>query len=87
MIDDIAFLDDSTRPSAPAIPDATPQHRAHGRRLVTVSPLPSATDGCDPASAGGPWSGVRVTRRRSAEPVSNMEMIENYRRVGTHCGP
>ena len=82
VIDDIAFLDDSTRPSAPAIPDATPQHRAHGRRLSLFhrfhlqqmaairQALAALERGAGDAAA-------------LAEAVSNMEMIENYRRVGT----
>ena len=85
VIDDIAFLDDSTRPSAPAIPDATPQHRAHGRRLSLFHRFHLQQMAAIRQALAAIERGEGDTTAL-AQAVSNMDMIENYRRVGTLCG-
>ncbi|MCC5978455.1 MAG: hemerythrin domain-containing protein [Salinarimonas sp.] len=85
MIDDIPFLDDETRPRAPAIPEATEAHRAHGRRLglfhrfhlqqmaMVARAITALEQGSGDAHA-------------LARDVGNMAMLDNYRRVGSLCG-
>jgi hypothetical protein len=85
LIDDITFLDDETRPRAPAIPDATEADRAHGRRLslfhrfhlqqmaMIARAITALEQGSGDAAA-------------LARDIGNMAMLDNYRRVGTLCG-
>lgn len=85
VIDDIEFLDDSTRPAAPPIEGASDLHRAHGRRLTLfhryhlqqLSQLRRALDELE--------KGMGDVDALAAQ-VGSMAMIENYRRFGSLCG-
>jgi len=85
VIDDIEFLDDSTRPSAPAIEGASDRHRAHGKRLTLfhryhlqqLAQLRRALE--DLGNGLGDADAL-------AEQVGSMAMVENYRRFGSLCG-
>lgn len=85
MIDDIDFLDDSTRPLAPPIAGASDLHRAHGRRLALfhryhLQQLAQLRRALDDLEKGmGDATAL-------AEQVGSMAMIENYRRFGSLCG-
>jgi hypothetical protein len=85
VIDDIAFLDDSTRPLAPSIEGASDLHRAHGKRLTLfhryhLQQLAQLRRALDELEKGmGDAAAL-------AEQVGSMAMIENYRRFGSLCG-
>lgn len=85
MIDDISFLDDETRPRAPAIPDATEADRAHGRRLSLFHRfhLQQMAMIARAITALEQGSGDAAALARN---IGNMAMLDNFRRVGTLCG-
>ncbi|TVR11628.1 MAG: hypothetical protein EA385_01025 [Salinarimonadaceae bacterium] len=85
MIDDIAILDDETRPRAPKIAGATDAHRAHGRRLrlfhhAHIHQLAQLRRVIE-ALARGEGDEAEVAAR-----ASSLAMAENYRRFGALCG-
>ncbi len=85
MLEGIAFLDDATRPHAPALPDATDAQRESGRHLAAVhryhlSELAKVRRALDAFLAG------TGTAEAIADSVSTMTMLENYRRFGALCG-
>jgi iron-sulfur cluster repair protein YtfE (RIC family) len=85
VIDDIEFLDDATRPKAPAIEGATDAHRTHGRRLTLfhryhlqqLAQLRRALEELE--------QGMGDAAALEAQ-VGSMAMIDNYRRFGSLCG-
>jgi iron-sulfur cluster repair protein YtfE (RIC family) len=90
LIDDIAFLDDATRPSAPPIEGASDLHRAHGKRLTLfhryhlqqLAQLRRALQDLEKSNADQRAGHADAL----AEQVGSMAMIENYRRFGSLCG-
>ncbi|WP_108395666.1 hemerythrin domain-containing protein [Devosia submarina] len=85
MIDDIQFLDDATRPTAPKLEGLTEEQREPGlhlrmihdhlrRNMVTLGQL------IERASRGA------VTHEQVAEETGNLAMVANYRRFGNLCG-
>jgi hypothetical protein len=100
LIDDIAFLDDATRPLAPRIEGASDLHRAHGKRLTLfhryhlqqLAQLRRALDdlekgaGETDALARDALARDALARDALAKQVGSMAMIENYRRFGSLCG-
>ena len=85
MLADITFLDDATRPHAPALPGATDAQRESGRHLAAVhryhlAELAKVRRALDAFLAGtGPAEAI-------SETVATMTMLENYRRFGALCG-
>lgn len=84
-VDGIPFLDDATRPTAPAIPGVTPAQRAQGRRLGFyhrhhLGELAAVRGALDRLLAG--TGGVEAVTDR----VASLSMIENYRTFGNLCG-
>ena len=85
MILDIAFMDDSTRPTVPKLEGLTVRQRAAGEHLKEVhdhlrenmqmirSLIQRAADGS-------------VTLEEIAEQAAGMEMVDNFRRFGNLCG-
>lgn len=85
MIDDIAFLDDDTRPRAPKIEGATDVHRAHGRRLALfhhhhIAQLAQLRRAIE-ALARGHGGEAELARQ-----ASSLSLAQNYRRFGALCG-
>lgn len=85
MIHDIAFLDDETRPRAPAIEGATDAHRAHGRRLTLFHRFHLQQLALLRRALGDVERGLGDPGALAGH-VSSMAMIENYRRFGNLCG-
>ena len=85
MILDIAFMDDSTRPTVPKLEGLTDRQRAAGEHLKEVHDhlrenmqmirrlIQCAADGS-------------VTLEEIAEQTAEMEMVDNFRRFGNLCG-
>lgn len=85
LLEGIPFLDDATRPRAPAIPGATPAHRAQGRRLGLyhrhhLAELAAARGALNRFLAG------TGTVEAVSEGLASMSMTENYRTFGNLCG-
>lgn len=84
MIEDIAFLDDKTRPQAEKL-DVTPAQRAPGRHLAMIHShykgnMTQLRGYLDQVRAG---DGSLDELRDMAE---NLPILENYRRFGNLCG-
>lgn len=84
-VDGIPFLDDATRPKAPAISGVTPAQRAQGRRLGFyhrhhLGELAAVRSALDRLLAG--TGGVEAVSDRMA----SLSMIDNYRTFGNLCG-
>ncbi|MHC2086505.1 hemerythrin domain-containing protein [Methylobacterium sp. CM6244] len=84
-VDGIPFLDDATRPRAPAIPGVTPAQRAQGRRLGLyhchhLEELAAVRYALSRLLAGA--GNVEAVSHRMA----SLSMIENYRTFGNLCG-
>ena len=85
MLDDIAFLDDATRPLAPRLTDVTPEQRAPGLHLKEIHDhlrrnMKTLRALIDRAAAG------QVTAAEVRETGAGLEMTTNYRRFGNLCG-
>ena len=85
MIDDIAFLDDATRPKAPRIEGLRPEHQAAGAHLRAVHDhlrenMSVLRELITQGEAG--------TLQRAAldATTENLAMVRNFRRFGTLCG-
>lgn len=85
MLDDIDFLDDSTRPEIPRLENVTPQQRLAGQHLKMIHDhlrenmqLLSRLIG--QASRG------EVTPAEVEAQTAGLEMVANYRRFGNLCG-
>lgn len=85
MLDDIAFLDDSTRPEAPKLDGVTPAQRLAGQHLVEIHDhlrdnMRVLSRLLRQASAG------EVTPSEIAAQTAGLAMVSNYRRFGNLCG-
>lgn len=85
MLDDIAFLDDATRPEAPKLEGLTPQQREAGEHLVEVhnhlrDNMQTLARLIEQASAG------KVSPQEIQSQTADLTMIANYRRFGNLCG-
>jgi predicted glycoside hydrolase/deacetylase ChbG (UPF0249 family) len=85
MLDDIAFLDDATRPEAPRLEGLTAAQREPGRHLVMVHNHLRENMGVlarliEQASAG------TVSPAEVEARTANLAMVANYRRFGNLCG-
>lgn len=85
MTDDIAFLDDATRPQPPRLENLTARQRAPGRHLRMIHDhLRGSIDELGAmieAIAAGEGDVGAVAERAAALPA-----LENYRRFGNLCG-
>ena len=85
MIDDIDFLDDATRPTAPKLSGLTPEQKAPGEHLKMIHDhlrgnMKTLRVMIERASAGG------VTPADVAQTAGALDMLTNYRRFGNLCG-
>lgn len=85
MLDDIEFLDDSTRPEAPRLEGVTPAQRRAGQHLVEVhnhlrENMQVLSRLLEQASRGA--VSLAEVQAQSAE----LAMVANYRRFGNLCG-
>ncbi|HHY50319.1 MAG TPA: hypothetical protein GYA10_11285 [Alphaproteobacteria bacterium] len=85
MLDDIEFLDDSTRPTAPRPTGLTPQQRAPGEHLKLIhdelrANMRTLQKLIERASAG------QASTHEVADTTAGLEMIANFRRFGNLCG-
>jgi hemerythrin-like domain-containing protein len=85
MLDDIAFLDDATRPEAPRLEGLTPAQREPGQHLIAVhnhlrENMHSLGRLIEQASAG------TVTPADVEKQTADLTMVSNYRRFGNLCG-
>lgn len=85
MIDDIEFLDDATRPTAPKLEGLTEAQREPGRHLKQIHDhlrenMRVLRVLIERATAG------EVTTREVADATGQMTMVANFRRFGNLCG-
>jgi hypothetical protein len=85
MLDDIAFLDDATRPVPPKLEGLTEEQKAPGQHLRMIHDhLRENIDVLrrliERAAAG------TVTPAQVAQETGDLTMIANYRRFGNLCG-
>ena len=85
MIDDIAFLDDATRPHAPRLAGVTASQREAGLHLRMIHDhlrdnMQVLRRLIDAAAAG------EVTAAQLAEETADLAMVANFRRFGNLCG-
>lgn len=85
MLDDIKFLDDSTRPQAPKLEDVTQQQKLPGRHLAMIHDhfrdnMGTLRDLIARATEG------EVTPEQLQAETENMQMLQNYRQFGALCG-
>lgn len=85
MIDDIEFLDDATRPTAPRLEGLTEAQRESGRHLKLIHDhlrenMRVLGALIERASAG------EVSASEVAEATADMTMVTNFRRFGNLCG-
>lgn len=85
MLDDIKFLDDSTRPEAPKLEGLTESQKAPGRHLAMIHDhfrdnMKTLRDLIARASQG------EVSPAELKSETENMDMLQNYRRFGSLCG-
>lgn len=85
MLDDIEFLDDSTRPEAPRLADVTPAQKLAGQHLVEIhnhlrENMQVLNQLIGRASRG------EVTAAEVAQEAAGLAMVANYRRFGNLCG-
>jgi len=85
MLDDIAFLDDATRPAAPRLEAVTPAQRLAGQHLVEIHDhlrdnMRVLSRLLQQASAGA------VTPAEVEAETAGLAMVANYRRFGNLCG-
>ena len=85
MIDDIAFLDDATRPHAPRLAGVTTAQREAGLHLRMIHDqlrdnMQVLRRLIDAAAAG------EVTAAQLAEETADLAMVANFRRFGNLCG-
>lgn len=85
MIDDIDFLDDATRPSAPKLDGVTEAQREPGRHLREIHDHLRGNmrvlRGLIEQASAGAISSTEVDAR-----TSELAMVANFRRFGTLCG-
>ena len=84
-LEGIPFLDDATRPRAPAIPGVTPMQRARGRRLGLyhrhhLAELAAVRVALDRFRSG------TGTVEAVSEGVASLSMVASYRAFGNLCG-
>lgn len=84
-LEGIPFLDDATRPKAPAIPGVTPAQRAQGRRLGLYHRHHLAELATVRGALNRFLSGTG-TGEAVSDGVASLSMIENYRAFGNLCG-
>lgn len=85
MLDDIAFLDDATRPEAPRLEGVTPAQREAGQHLVQIhnhlrENMQVLSRLIEQASRGA------VSPAEVAAQTAGLAMVSNYRRFGSLCG-
>jgi hemerythrin-like domain-containing protein len=85
MLDDIEFLDDATRPTAPKLDGLTPRQREAGQHLKEIHDhlrqnMKTLRVLIERASAG------KVSPAEIAQTAGELEMLANYRRFGNLCG-
>ncbi len=85
MIDDIAFLDDATRPHAPQLEGVTEDQREAGLHLKMIHDhlrdnMQVLRGLIDKAAAGA------VSADQIATQTADLEMVSNFRRFGNLCG-
>jgi hemerythrin-like domain-containing protein len=85
MLDDIEFLDDSTRPEPPMLEGLTDEQREPGRHLAMIHDhlrenMKVLGRMIERASAG------EVSAAEVAEETAGLAMVANYRRFGNLCG-
>ncbi len=85
MLDDINFLDDSTRPEAPRLEGLTERQRLPGRHLAMIhdhfrSNMAHLRDLIARAAEG------EVSPAELKAESENMQMLQNYRQFGALCG-
>lgn len=85
MLDDIKFLDDSTRPEAPVLENVTVAQKRLGQHLVMIhdhfrSNMLHLRDLIARAAEGS------VSPTELQAETENMEMLQNYRQFGALCG-
>lgn len=85
MIDDIAFLDDATRPVAPKLAGLTPEQKAPGEHLRMIHDhlrgnMKSLRVLIERASVGA------ASPAEVADMTADLAMVANYRRFGNLCG-
>jgi predicted glycoside hydrolase/deacetylase ChbG (UPF0249 family) len=79
------ILDGSTRPKAPAIAGATPEHRLAGRKLAAIHDMHmSALDETKAMMKLVEAGGSQVARL--VDQIDALELAKNYRRFGNLCG-
>lgn len=85
MLDDIQFLDDSTRPEAPELEGVTEHQKLPGQHLAMIhdhfrSNMQHLRDLIARAAEG------EVSTAALKAETENMEMLQNYRQFGALCG-
>lgn len=85
MLDDIEFLDDSTRPAAPRLEGVTPAQKLAGQHLVEIHnhlrDNMQVLDRLIERASRGEVSAAEV-----AMETAGLAMVANYRRFGNLCG-
>lgn len=85
MLDDIAFLDDATRPEPPRLEGLTEAQRMPGRHLAMVhnhlrENMETLAQLIERAAQG------RVSAAEVEARAADLSMVANYRRFGNLCG-
>ena len=85
MIDDIAFLDDATRPRAPKLTGLRPDQRAAGEHLKEIHDhlrhnMEVLREMIGRAAAG------TLDKAELDRTTDDLAMVRNFRRFGTLCG-
>ena len=85
MLDDIEFLDDATRPTAPKLEGLTARQREAGEHLKEVHDhlrgnMKTLRVLIERASAGD------ATEAEVEKAAAGLDMVVNYRRFGNLCG-
>lgn len=85
MIDDIAFLDDATRPRAPKLTGLQPHQKAAGEHLKEIHDhlrhnMEVLRETISRAAAG------TIDKAELDRTTGDLAMVRNFRRFGTLCG-